>query len=63
MKKSTKKVIEDKIVAMPVMVKTEILVHRTKVASMICAKGAVLSLPKEQADALVSAELAKIIGI
>jgi len=49
--------------AEPVLVKVEILVHRTKVGSCICAKGAVLPLPKEQADALVSAELAKIIGI
>jgi len=63
MKKSTKKVSEDKNVAEPVMVTVEILVHKTKIRSIICAKGAVLPLPKEQADALVSAELAKIIGI
>jgi len=66
MKKTAKKETENKpleVVADPVMVKVEILVNKTKVRSIICAKGAVLPLPKEQADALVSAELAKIIGI
>ena len=66
MKKTAKKETENKpleVVADPVMVMVEILVNKTKVRSIICAKGAVLPLPKEQADALVSAELAKIIGI
>jgi len=47
----------------PVMLKVEITADRAKVGNCICAKGAVISITKEQADALVSAELAKIIGI
>lgn len=51
------------VVAKPVMLKVEITADRAKVGNCICAKGAVISITKEQADALVSAELAKIIGI
>jgi len=66
MKKTSKKVTEKQpleVVADPVMLKVEITSDRVKVGSCICAKGAVISITKEQADALVSAELAKIIGI
>jgi len=51
------------VVAKPVMLKVKITAARAKVGSCICAKGAVISITKEQADALVSAELAEIIGI
>ena len=51
------------VVAKPVMLKVKITAARAKVGNCICAKGAVISITKEQADALVSAELAEIIGI
>ena len=60
-KKSDKK--EAKEVNSSVMMQVKILKHRTKVGGVICAEGATLNLPQEQADALVSAELAEIIGI
>jgi len=72
MKKKSNKVTSDQpapeqpafeVVAKPVMLKVEITADRAKVGNCICAKGAVISITKEQADALVSAELAKIIGI
>jgi len=68
MKKTTKKTQEqpqEEVTkpAAPVMLKVEITAPRAKVGSCICAKGAVISITKEQADALVGAELAKIIGI
>lgn len=72
MKKKTNKVKSEQqlapepafeVVAKPVMLKVKITAARAKVGSCICAKGAVISITKEQADALVSAELAEIIGI
>ena len=66
MKKTAKKETEKQpleVVADPVMLRVEITADRAKVGSCTCAKGAVITITKERADALVSAELAKIIGI
>lgn len=47
----------------PVLLTVRITKHRTKIGRMIVAKGAVKTLPAEQAQALESAGLAEITGV